>query len=242
MDPREAGAVEIFTGAFPAEFGGQRMGAVVSVRSLTFSDPPPPGVIALGAGELGTQEAQLQKQFSIGKAQASIAVENLTSDRGLDTPAENAINDASSTANQFLRIGLPLDARDSLALDVANQYASYQIPINTDPNDLNAGEVSLPNQYDVQREYDRFLALSFTRNDADGNGYFRNRSVDALQSRRLRRRPSGGRPGLLPRNGGDAANVPGPDHQRLRLSRERFVPRPRRSLRRSARLQRPHDR
>jgi hypothetical protein len=173
IDPREAGAVETFTGAFPAEFGGQRMGAVVNVRSLNFTNPSPPGVIALGAGELGTQEAQLQKQFSVGKAQVSIAADNLTSDRGLDTPSENAIHDTTSTANQFLRISLPLGLRDSLALDVANQYATYQIPINTDPTDLNAGAVSLPNQDDVQREYDRFLALSFTRNDADGNGYFR---------------------------------------------------------------------
>jgi hypothetical protein len=173
IDPRQAGAVEVFTGAFPAEFGGQRMGAVVNVRSLDFAAPPPPGQIILGAGELGTQEAQLQKQFTIGNAQISLAADNLTSDRGLDSPAESAIHDATSTANQFLRISLPLSNRDSLALDAANQYATYQIPINTDPTDLNAGEVSLPNQDDVQREYDRFLALSFTHDDADGNGYFR---------------------------------------------------------------------
>jgi hypothetical protein len=173
VDPRNAGAVEVFTGAFPAEFGGQRMGAVVNVQSLSFKDPPPPGLISLGGGELGTQEAQLTKQFDVGKAQVSIAVDNLASDRGLDTPSETAIHDASSTANQFVRVGFPLDARDSIALDVANQYATYQIPINTDSTDVNAGAVSLPNQDDVQREYDRFLALSFTHIDADGNGYFR---------------------------------------------------------------------
>jgi hypothetical protein len=149
------------------------MGAVVNVRSLNFSEPPPPGLIALGAGELGTQEAQLLKQFSVGRAQVSFSVDNLTSDRGLDTPAENALNDASSTANAFLRASFPLSSLDSLALDAANQYATYKIPINTDPTNLNAGQVSLPNQDDVQREYDRFLALSFTHEDADGNGYFR---------------------------------------------------------------------
>jgi hypothetical protein len=173
VDPRTVGAVETFTGAFPAEFGGQRMGAVVNVRSLGFANPAPPGLITLGAGELGTQEGQLQKQFSIGRVQVSLAADNQTSDRGLDTPAENTIHDTSSTANQFLRIGLPLDARDPLALDFANQYATYQIPINTDPTNINAGSVSLLSQHDVQREYDRFAALSFTRDDADGNGYFR---------------------------------------------------------------------
>jgi|HubBroStandDraft_1064217.scaffolds.fasta_scaffold06427_2 hypothetical protein len=173
VDPREAGAIEVFTGAFPAQFGGQRMGAVVNVQSLSFANPPPPGVLVLGGGELGTQDAELVKQFDVGKFQVSLAVDNLASDRGLDTPAETAIHDAASTANQFLRIGYALDPRDTLALDVANQYATYQIPINTDPNDLNAGEVSLPGQDDVQREYDRFMALSYTHDDADGNGYFR---------------------------------------------------------------------
>jgi outer membrane receptor protein involved in Fe transport len=173
IDPREASAIEVFTGAFPAEFGGQRMGAVVNVRSLDFANPPPPGLIELGGGELGTQEAQITKQFDVGRAQVSFAGDNLASDRGLDTPSEGAIHDASSTANQFVRVALPLSPRDSLAVDIANQYATYEIPINTDPNDLNAGQVSLPNQDDVQREYDRFLALSFTHDDADGNGYLR---------------------------------------------------------------------
>jgi hypothetical protein len=173
VDPREASAIEVFTGAFPAEFGGQRMGAVVNVRSLAFAEPPPPGVIMLGGGTLGTFEAQLVKQFNLGKAQVSFSSDNQATDRGLDTPSEGAILDASSTANQFLRIGLPLGPHDTLALDAANQYATYQIPINVDPNDLNAGAVSLLNQDDVQREYDRFLALSYTHTDRDGNGFFR---------------------------------------------------------------------
>ena len=173
IDPRSAGAIEVFTGAFPAEFGGSRMGAVVNVQSLPFENPPGPGTLTLGVGELGTQEAQLVKRFDIGKAQVALSVDNLAGDRGLDTPSQNAIHDDSSTANQFLRIALPMGTNDTLALDLANQYATYQIPINTDPNDLNAGEVSLPNQDDVQREYDRFLALSYTHLDKDGNGYFR---------------------------------------------------------------------
>lgn len=173
IDPREAGAIEVFTGAFPAEFGGQRMGAVVNVRSLSFSGPPPPGVLILGGGSLGTEDGELIKQFDVGRAQVSVALDNLATDRGLDTPTENAIHDASSTTNQFVRIALPLDSRDTLAIDAANQYATYEIPINANPADVTAGEVELPGQDDVQREYDRFLALSFTRNDADGNGYFR---------------------------------------------------------------------
>ncbi len=173
IDPRDAGAIEVFTGAFPAEFGGSRMGAVVNVQSLQVQTPPGPGTVLLGAGELGTQEAQLAKRFDVGKAQIALSVDNLAGDRGLDTPSENAIHDASSTTNQFVRIALPMTDRDTLALDLSNQYATYQIPINTNPNDVDAGEVSLPSQDDVQREYDRFAALSYTHDDKDGNGYVR---------------------------------------------------------------------
>ncbi|HEX3467532.1 MAG TPA: TonB-dependent receptor [Candidatus Elarobacter sp.] len=173
IDPRDAGAIEVFTGAFPAEFGGTRMGAVVNVQSLPFENPPGFGTLLLGSGEQGTEEAQLVKRFDIGHAQVAVAVDNLGNDRGLDTPSENALHDATSTANQFLRVALPMGPNDSLAFDLANQYATYEIPINTDPNDVNAGEVSLPAQDDVQREYDRFAAISYTHNDKDGNGYVR---------------------------------------------------------------------
>jgi hypothetical protein len=174
IDPRETDAVEVFTGAFPAEFGGQRMGAVVNVRSFGSSGgPPPPGLISLGAGELGTQDAQLSKQFDLGAARVAFSIDNSASSRGLDTPAEGALHDAASTSNQFVRVSMPLGKRDDLAFDIANQYATYQIPIAVNPNDLNAGVVELPSQDDVQREYDRFAALSFTHQDADGNGYVR---------------------------------------------------------------------
>ena len=174
IDPRESDAVEVFTGAFPAEFGGQRMGAVVNVRSFGSAGvPAPPGLLSLGAGELGTQDAQLTKQFDVGAARVAFSLDNSSSSRGLDTPAEAALHDAASTANQFVRVDLPLGKRDDLAFDVANQYATYEIPNAVNPNDLNAGVVELASQDDVQREYDRFAALSFTHQDADGNGYVR---------------------------------------------------------------------
>ena len=173
IDPRAAGAIEVFTGAFPAEFGGSRQGAVVNVQSLPFQHPPGFGTLVLGSGELGTDETSLTKRFDIGKAEVALSVDNQRSDRGLDTPTLDALHDATSTANQFLRIALPMSDRDLLAVDVANQYATYQIPINTSPDDPNAPQVSLPRQDDVQREYDQFTALSYTHTSADGQGYLR---------------------------------------------------------------------
>jgi outer membrane receptor protein involved in Fe transport len=170
IDPREISAMEVFTGAFPAEFGGTRMGAVVNVQSLTGT--PGPGYLTLSGGELGTDAAELRRSFTAGKAQVSFALDNQRTDRGLDTPTENALHDASSTANQFLRIAFPLSSRDLLAADFANQYATFQIPINTTPSDTSP-LVAIPTQDDVQHEYDRFAAFSYTHTAKDGNGYFR---------------------------------------------------------------------
>ncbi len=242
IDPRSAGAIEVFTGAFPAEFGGSRMGAVVNVQSLPLENPPGPGTLLLGGGELGTQEAQVVKRFDVGRAQIAIAADNLATARGLDTPSETARHDMSSTTNQFMRIALPMGSQDTLAFDLANQYATYQIPINTNPNDLEAGTVSLPAQDDVQREYDRFAAISYTHDSRDGNGYFRDRAVDALQPRRVRRRSRCGRLGDRARHRRVSAVVPGAGRQRQRLPVERPVPGSGRNVRRVARLCRAHER
>lgn len=173
VDPRNAQAVEIFTGAFPAEFGGSRQGAVVNVISGGLDAGMPGGALTLGGGTLGTGDARLAQRFTAGRAQISLALNGERTNRGLDAPARDALHDASSTVDQFLRVALPLNEHDLVAADFSNQYASFQIPINTNPNDPNSPYVALPGTDDVQNEYDRFASLSFTHTSRDGNGYFR---------------------------------------------------------------------
>ncbi|MBV9409450.1 MAG: TonB-dependent receptor [Candidatus Eremiobacteraeota bacterium] len=172
VDPRNVQAVEIFTGAFPAEFGGSRQGAVVNVISGGTEVAGNGGALTLGAGELGTSDARLVEHFTAGRAQVSLALNGSRADRGLDTPSRDAQHDATSSSDQFVRIALPLNARDLLAADLSNQLTTFQIPINTvfDPT---SPYVSVPGTDDVQREYDRFASLSFTHTSADGNGYVR---------------------------------------------------------------------
>ncbi len=173
IDPRNAQAVEIFTGAFPAEFGGSRQGAVVNVVSGGIDAGPAGGALTLGAGELGTSDVRLAQRFNAGRAQFALALNTQRSDRGLDAPTRNALHDASSTSDQFLRISLPLGERNVLSADLSNQYASFQIPINTNPNDPSSPFVTPPGTDDVQSEYDRFASVSFTQTSRDGSGYFR---------------------------------------------------------------------
>jgi outer membrane receptor protein involved in Fe transport len=171
IDPRNAQAIEIFTGAFPAEFGGSRQGAIVNVVSGG-TEQGAGGALTLGAGEQGSSDARLVEHFGAGRAQFSLALNARGTNRGLDAPSRAAEHDASTTADQFLRVALPMGERDLLAADFSNQYSSFQIPINTSfaPS---SPYVAAPGTDDVQREYDRFTSLSFTHTSKDGNGYVR---------------------------------------------------------------------
>ncbi len=131
------------------------------------------GALTLGAGEQGSTDARLIEHFSAGRAQFALALNGSRSDRGLDTPTLDAQHDASSSVDQFLRIALPMGERDLLAFDLSNQYAAFQIPINTSAGDASSPLVAVPGTDDVQQEYDRFASLSFTHTSKDGNGYVR---------------------------------------------------------------------
>jgi outer membrane receptor protein involved in Fe transport len=172
IDPRNAQAVEVFTGAFPAEFGGSRQGAIVNVVSGGTEQNGAGGALTLGAGELGSSDARLVEHFTAGRAQFSLALNTQRTNRGIDTPSKSAQHDASATSDQFLRVALPMGERDLLAADVSSQYASFQIPINT-AFSTGSPYVAAAGTDDVQREYDRFASLSFTHTSKDGNGYVR---------------------------------------------------------------------
>ena len=173
VDPRNAQAVEIFTGAFPAEFGGSRQGAVVNVLSggsdLGGGNG---GALTLGGGEQGTADARLVQQLAAGRARISLALSSDRTDRGLDTPSFDAQHDDSSASSQFLRIALPMGEHDLLAADFSNQYSTFEIPISTTYSP-SSPVVAVPGTDDVQREYDRFASLSYTHTSRDGNGYVR---------------------------------------------------------------------
>ncbi len=171
IDPRNAQAVEIFTGAFPAEFGGSRQGAIVNVISGG-TEQNAGGALTFGAGEQGSSDARLVQHFSAGRAQFSLALNSRRTNRGLDAPSRDAEHDASATSDQFMRIALPMGERDLLAADFSNQYASFQIPVNTAFSPTSP-YVAVAGTDDVQREYDRFASLSFTHTSKDGNGYVR---------------------------------------------------------------------
>lgn len=174
IDPKNVDSLEIFTGAMPAEYGGNRQGAVVNIISSRASDLTVPyqGSVSFGGGNYGQVVASLNNEVKSGKTEIFLNANAQQSNRGLDAPTFTQIHDNASQADQFLRTITAFNDRTSLAFNFSNQLAQFQIPINTSVNDPYDPTFSLPGTDDVQREYDRLASLNLTLTSKDGNGLF----------------------------------------------------------------------
>jgi outer membrane receptor protein involved in Fe transport len=173
IDPRNIDSLEIFTGAFPAEFGGSRQGAVVNIISNRANDlsAPEEGSLTAGFGSYGELESSLGESATFGNTRVFLTANEERSNRGIDTPTYVPEHDNSNASNQFFRSITNVGLHDSIAFDASNNDAIYQIPINTEPNNPEDPITSVPGTDDVQREYDSFFTLSYTHNAANGSAY-----------------------------------------------------------------------
>lgn len=174
IDPKNVDSVEVFTGAFPAEYGGSRMGAVVNIQTTHLADlqRPEQGEFTFGGGDYGQALTTFDEALKLGSSELFFNANSQHTTRGLDTPTYSPIHDDASQSDQFLRTITPLGSRSTLAFDFSNQLAQFQIPINTDANNPVDPQVAPPGTGDVQREYDRYVNLNFTTTSKDGEGVF----------------------------------------------------------------------
>jgi outer membrane receptor protein involved in Fe transport len=174
VDPKDIDSLEIFTGAIPAEFGGDRMGAVVDIITDRFANIPEGtyGTITAGGGNQAQALGEFDTVSRFGNNEVFLNFNNSSTDRGIDAPTYSPIHDQSSASDQFLRWVVKLNDRSTLAFDFSNQFSQFQIPINIDPNNINDPIYSIPGTDDTQLEYDRFANLNFTQVSKDGNGVF----------------------------------------------------------------------
>ena len=174
IDPKVINSIELLTGAIPAEYGGDRMGGVVNIISNRPTDLPEGtyGEITGGFGNQGQGIGELDVESRYGSSEFFLSANTYTTDRGLDAPTYQAINDASSNSDEFFRFMTQLTPRSSLAFDYSNQFTQFQIPINTNPDYTLDPVVSAPGTLDTQLEYERFANLNFTQVSQDGNGIF----------------------------------------------------------------------
>jgi outer membrane receptor protein involved in Fe transport len=172
IDPKVIDSLELYTGAIPAEYGGDRMGGVVNIISSRPSDIPQGfyGMVEGGGGNQSQAIGQLEASARFGSTEAFLTANTQSTARGLDAPTFDPIHDNSSQSDQFFRMITQLTPRSTLAFDYSNQLAQFQIPINTDPNNPYDPIFTPQGTDDVQREYDRFSNLNYTVTSLDGNG------------------------------------------------------------------------
>ena len=152
IDPKIINSLEIFTGAIPAEYGGDRMGAVVSIVTDRFLNFPKArtGLITGGAGSQGQAVGEFDTVSRFGNNELFLSFNSSSTNRGLDAPTYDAIHDDSSSSDQFLRWVSKLSDRATIAADFSNQFSQFQIPINIDPNNPNDPIYAIPGTDDTQ--------------------------------------------------------------------------------------------
>lgn len=174
VDPKSIDSLEVLTGAFPAEYGGSRQGAVVNIVTARLSNVAPGtyGHISVGGGNVASAVTSFEQTQRFAHAQLTFSLNMQRNDRGIDAPTYTATHDNSSQSDEFLRYLTQLGSRSTLAFDLSHQFSQFQIPINTNSNNATDPIVSMPGTDDVQREYDRYLNLSFTTASKDGGTIF----------------------------------------------------------------------
>lgn len=174
VDPKVIDSLEVYTGDFPAEYGGDRMGALVNIITDRPSDIAEGfyGSLTAGAGNYAQAIGQLNLEGRAGDTETFLDLNSQRTSYGLDAPTYVPINDNSSQSDQFLRTITQINSHSTISFDYGNQLAQFEIPINTDPSNPIDPEVSIPGTDDVQREYDRFSSLNYTLTSQDGNGVF----------------------------------------------------------------------
>ncbi len=172
FDPRNVDSLEVLTDSFPAEFGGERMGALVNIVTKRDADIPNGSetIVTPGFGSDADLQGNLSQATRLGSTDVFFDANLARTDRGLDPPSTTILHDDASVSDQFFRSVTHLGPNDSLAFDLSNQFNTYQIPINTVATPVDQ-IVNVPGQDDVQLEYSSFANLNYTHTDAGGDGY-----------------------------------------------------------------------
>jgi outer membrane receptor protein involved in Fe transport len=172
IDPRNIDSLEIFTGAIPAEYGGDRTGAVVNIITNRASDLAVPyqGWLTIGGGNYGQENLSFDNAIKDGKTEIFLNANTEATSRGLDAPTYQPYHDHSSQTDEFVRTITNFNDRQSVAFDFSNQLSQFQIPTNINPFDTLDPQIATPSADDVQAEYDRYADLNFMSVSKDGSG------------------------------------------------------------------------
>ncbi len=154
VDPTTIGYLDVLEGAYPAQYGN-KFAAVLNIGTKTYSGPAGFNVDLRG-GSFTTYDGLVGGHSPLGDRGGSVsfAIRMQRNDWGIDPPVTDPVHNASSNANEFLRVSEPVHRLDTVNLDVMNSLQTFQIPpdtrngvpVNTDDNEIQ-GDTFLSLQY-----------------------------------------------------------------------------------------------
>lgn len=132
LDPAAIRSLTVFTGGFPAEFGG-RSGAVVLVEPRSGIDRPLGGSVAAGAGGFRSGEIAGTVGGRIGRRIGVFGAGSVArSDRFLDPPDPGSFNNRGGDANLFGRVDLHPTERDVVIASGSADGTDLRVPNRAD--------------------------------------------------------------------------------------------------------------
>lgn len=162
LDLADAAFVDVFEGAYPAEYG-DRFAAVVDIGTrATAGLPGYSGYVE--AGSYAAIDSTMEYHAPLADGNLVLALHDAQSDRALDPPEFASPHNRGSDVSQFLRMTFPLTVSDSLNVTLTHAYQTFQIP-----NDVNRGEPASTDDNDTQQ--DTFAVLQY-RHAIGDNGVF----------------------------------------------------------------------
>ncbi|HME80639.1 MAG TPA: TonB-dependent receptor [Candidatus Eremiobacteraceae bacterium] len=179
FNPGDIAFVDVLEGAYPAQYG-ERFASVLNISTRNALSMQAPGAwLSMQGGSFASYDATLGYHDRVGRGSLVLAVENGSTDRGLDPPNPVSVNNQASNANQFLRYTLPYGkgGANFVNLTVTHAYRTFQIPL-----DINGGQPASTD--DVETQDDTFAALQFRHAIGDrgelsfGGGYKRSQIRD----------------------------------------------------------------
>jgi hypothetical protein len=179
FSPGDAAFIDVIQGAYPAQYG-ERFATVLDISTRSGITVQHPGAtFEVDGGSFATFDTSLGYHNRVGPGSVVLAIEDGSTDRGLDPPQQASLHNRASNANQFLRYTLPYGRSndDFVNLTLSHAYHTFQIPLATDDGQPASSD-------DNETQDDTFAALQFRHAIGDhgamsfGGGYRRSEIRD----------------------------------------------------------------
>jgi hypothetical protein len=145
--------VDLVEGAYPAQYG-LRFGSVFNMSTRAGTGAPGFSGYAATGSYTNTSGTLAYHAPIAGGGGFEIALNGLSTNRGLDPPDLNSPHNEASSFGQFARITLPAGGNSFTNVTIISDHSTYQIP-----NDIQYGQPA--NSDDSETQADTFVAVQF---------------------------------------------------------------------------------